>query len=258
MLRAEDDPTALPAVPTRFHEHVRYDCAVTAPKPAPISRRERPAKPALTRQGIIDAALTILRDEGLHKVTMRRIAAALDTGPASLYVYVHNTADLHAQILDALLGPVVVTAAPLAGTWRDRLKALLTNYLEILVGHPQIARMAMSTQPSGPNYLALAEAILALLNEGGVSGQAAAWGLDLLLLYPTAIAVEHSAPTPAGQKADEIAALATNIATADATRYPHIVALREPLISGDGRARTDWALDVLLDGILAAGRTPRR
>ena len=231
---------------------------MTAPKPAPISRRERPAKPALTRQGIIDAALTILHDEGLHKVTMRRIAAALDTGPASLYVYVHNTADLHAQILDALLGPVVA-AIPAAGTWRDRLKTLLTDYLKILAGHPQIAQMAISTQPSGPNYLALAEAILALLGEGGVSDQAAAWGLDLLLLYPTAIAVEHSDHTRAEQKADEIAALATTIATADATRYPHIVALREPLMSGDGQARTDWALGILLDGILAASsRTPSR
>jgi AcrR family transcriptional regulator len=225
---------------------------VTAPKRAPISRRERPAKPALTRQGIIDAALAILRDEGLHKLTMRRIAVVLDTGPASLYVYINNTADLHAQILDALLGPVVATALP-AGTWRDRLKALLTSYLKLLADHPQIARMAMSTQPSGPNYLALAEAILALLGEGGVSDQAAAWGLDLLLLYPTAIAVEHSAPTPTEQRANERSALATNIATADDTRYPHIVQLSEALMSGDGPARTDWGFDVLLDGILAAG-----
>ena len=225
---------------------------MTAAKPAPISRRERPAKPALTRQGIIDAALAILRDEGLDKVTMRRIAVALDTGPASLYVYVNNTGDLHAQILDALLGPLVA-AAPASGPWRDRLKALLTSYLRLLGDYPQIARMVMSTQPSGPNYMALAEAVLALLGEGGVSDQAAAWGLDLLLLYPTAIAVEHSAPAPAQQRADEAAALATSIATADETRFPHIVRLSEALVSGDPVARTDWAFDVLLDGILAAG-----
>jgi AcrR family transcriptional regulator len=225
---------------------------MTTAKPAPISRRERPAKPALTRQGIIDAALAILREEGLDKVTMRRIAVALDTGPASLYVYVNNTGDLHAQILDALLGPVV-EAAPARGSWRDRLKALLTSYLRLLADYPQIARMIMSTQPSGPNYLALAEAVLALLVEGGVSDQAAAWGLDLLLLYATAIVVEHSAPTPARQRADEAAALATSIATADQTRYPHVVRLREALVSGDAAARTDWAFDVLLDGILTAG-----
>src|SRR5256885_125984 len=139
-----------------------------------------------------------------------------------MYVNAHTTADLHAKTLAALQSRVVA-AIPAAGTWRDRLKTLLTDYLKILAGHPQIAQMAISTQPSGPNYLALAEAILALLGEGGVSDQAAAWGLDLLLLYPTAIAVEHSDHTRAEQKADEIAALATTIATADATRYRQIV-----------------------------------
>ncbi|QIY94277.1 TetR/AcrR family transcriptional regulator [Streptomyces sp. S1D4-11] len=219
-------------------------------KSAPISRRERPAKPALTRQGIIDAALAILRDEGLGKVTMRRIAAALDTGPASLYVYVRNTGDLHAQILDSLLGPVKVPASE-AGTWRDRMKALLAGYGEVLFRHPEIARMAMSTQPSGPNYLALADAILGLLDEGGVSGREAAWAMDLLLLYPTAVAVEHSSPKSATREA-EFSALAAKIATADPARYPHVARLGDTLVSGDGPGRSDWALDVILDGVLAA------
>lgn len=225
---------------------------MTSEKPAPISRRERPAKPALTRQGIIDAALTILRDEGLGKVTMRRIAAALDTGPASLYVYVRNAEDLHAQILDSLLGPVAVPG-PGTGSWRDRLKTLLTGYRNVLFQHPEMARMALSTHPSGPNYMALAEAILALLDEGGVSGRAAAWGLDLLLLHPTAVAVEHSGPRSPTREAEEMSALATKISSADPARYPHIARHGDQLTSGDGPARSDWALDVLLDGILAAG-----
>ena len=44
--------------------------------------------------------------------------------------------------------------------------------------------------------------------------------------------------------------------SADETRYPHIVRLSEPLVSGDAVARTDWAFDVLLDGIVAAGARP--
>lgn len=218
----------------------------------PVSRRERPAKPALTRQGIVDAALVILRDEGMSKVTMRRIATALDTGPASLYVYVRDTEDLHAQILDTLLAPVA-TAVPAEGSWRDRLKALLASYRNVLFRHPEIARMALSTQPSGPNYMALGNAILGLLSEGGVSDRAAAWGLDLLLLYPTAVAVEHSTQKSSTQKAEDLTALAAHIAIVDATRYPHIARLGDELLSGDGLDRASWAFDVLIDGILAAG-----
>ncbi|MDF2117266.1 TetR/AcrR family transcriptional regulator [Roseiarcaceae bacterium H3SJ34-1] len=223
------------------------------------SRRERPAKPALTRQGIIDAALVILHNEGLSRVTMRRIATALDTGPASLYVYVRDTGDLHAQILDALLGPISAAgAAPdgQAGPWRDRLKALLTRYRNVLFAHPEIARMALSTQPSGPNYMAMVDAILALLAEGGVPDKAAAWGVDVLLLYPTAIAVEHGDPRQASRKARDFSSLAARVVAIDAARYPHIARLGPELMSGNGAARSDWAFDVLLDGILAAASHP--
>src|ERR1700742_4061584 len=85
----------------------------------PRSRRQRPSKPALTRPGIVAAAVEIMGAEGLAKVTARRLAQDLDTGPASLYVYFRNTAELHAAILDELLG--TVPAPPAAGDWRERL-----------------------------------------------------------------------------------------------------------------------------------------
>jgi AcrR family transcriptional regulator len=214
------------------------------------SRRERPAKPALTRDGIIAAALDILRAEGLKKVTMRRIAAALDTGPASLYVYVRNTEDMHAQILDALLSSIDV---PESGVWRDRLKGLLTSYARVLFDYPEIARMTMSTQPSGPNYLTLAESILALLHEGGVPDREASWAVDLLLLYPTAHAVERGARTSATREAEEFSALETSIAAADSERHPNIARLGDDLLSG-GPERFAWGLDVLLNGVLASPR----
>jgi AcrR family transcriptional regulator len=216
----------------------------------PASRRERPAKPALTRAGIVEAALGILREEGLARVTMRRIAAVLDTGPASLYAYVHNTEDLHAQILDALLAPV---PAPLAaGSWRDRLGELIARYRDVLFAHPEIARMAVSTRPDGPHHTAVVEAILDLLGEAGATDRAAAWGVDLLLLYPTAIAAEQSS------RADPDAALRRTseaIRTADPARHPTLTRLGPELISGAGPDRYAYALDVLLNGILA-GRRP--
>lgn len=216
---------------------------------APRSRRERPAKPALTRQGIIEVALTILRDEGLNKVTMRRIAEALDTGPASLYVYVRNTADLHAQILDALLAGV--TQASLAeGTWRDRVKQVLTRYMLVLYEYPEIARMTLTMHLSGPNYLALLEHILALLQEGGMPDREAAWAVDLLLLYATANAAEHSTRESSAQAADLDSTFVAVITGADASRYPHVARLGNELFSGSGLERFQWGIDALLAGAL--------
>jgi len=220
--------------------------------PAPRSRRERPAKPALTRPGIIAAALRILSEEGLSKVTMRRIAAVLDTGHASLYVYVRDTEDLHAQILDALLASVALDGT---GSWRERLKALLTSYGDVLRNHPEMARMALSTQPNGPHYVAIVEQVLALLREGGADDRAAAWGVDLLLLFPTAIAVEHNVGVSPKREAERLSDLAERLGAVDPRQHPNIARVGPQLVSGDGPSRSDWALDVLLDGILARTTT---
>lgn len=223
------------------------------PTTRPGSRRERPAKAALTREGIIAAALQILENEGLGKVTMRRIAATLDTGAASLYVYVRNTADLHAQILDELLGRIEPVRT---GTWRERLVALLEQYTAVLFQYPEIAQMSISTRPSGPNYLALLDELLGLLHEGGVGDAQAAWGVDLLLAFPTATAVEHGLNHQSGDNtADEaLADLGTKIAAADPAVHLHLARLGDYLISGSGPERTRWGYDVLIDGISRAPR----
>jgi AcrR family transcriptional regulator len=212
------------------------------------SRRERPAKPALTRDGIIAVALEILRNEGLAKVTMRRIASVLDTGPASLYVYVRNTEDLHAQILDALLGSLTIPVVK-RGSWRERLVELVSAYGMILFEYPELARMAMSTQPSGPHYLAALDVLLALLKEGGASDGAAGWGADLLLLYATAIAAEHGmrAITPGD---DSFATLASEILAADPDRYPTVHRLGAVMLSGEGAERFRWQLASVINGVL--------
>ncbi|MFE9899776.1 TetR/AcrR family transcriptional regulator [Streptomyces achromogenes] len=210
---------------------------------APRSRRERPAKPALTREGIVAAAVAILRAEGLRKVTMRRLAQELDTGPASLYVYVRNTDELHAAVLDELLG--TVGPAPAEGSWRERLERVLTRYTAMLLEHPSLARSALTARPSGPHYLRLIETLLGLLREGGVPGAQAAWGVDLLLQHATATAAEHAGEeSPAAWEAT-----ARALREAPATTHPHIAADPGALLSGTPEARLSWAFQTLITGI---------
>ncbi|MEV6833264.1 TetR/AcrR family transcriptional regulator [Streptomyces sp. NPDC051133] len=210
---------------------------------SPRSRRERPAKPALSREGIVAAAVAILRAEGLRKVTMRRLAQELDTGPASLYVYVRNTDELHAAVLDELLG--TVGSAPAAGTWRERLEGLLTACTAMLLEYPGLARSALTARPSGPHYLRLVENLLALLQEGGVPRAQAAWGVDLLLQHATATAAEHAGEEPLG----DWQAVERALREAPADTHPHIAAGADELLSGTPEARLSWAFRTLINGI---------
>jgi AcrR family transcriptional regulator len=226
---------------------------VIAPS-SPRSRRERPAKPALSQEAIIAAAVAILRDEGLEHLTMRRLASALDTGAASLYVYFRSTAELHAAVLDALLGTVTLEPTAGKGSWQDRITRVLASYTSMLMAHATLARSALVSRPSGPNYLALVERLLRLLQEGRVPHDRAAWGIDLLLLFATSLAAEHgprelSADVPAQEEA-----LVTALRNASGARYPAIAAVGEDLLSGPPEARYAWGITVLLAGIAAVPR----
>ncbi|MBW8795504.1 MAG: TetR/AcrR family transcriptional regulator C-terminal domain-containing protein [Streptomyces sp.] len=209
----------------------------------PRSRRERPAKPALTREGIVAVAVEILRAEGLPKVTMRRLAQELDTGPASLYVYVRNTAELHAAVLDELLGSI--GPAPAAGGWRERLEGVLVAYTRMLLEYPSLARSALTAWPSGPHYLDLIETLLGLLDEGGVPRERAAWGVDLLLQRATATAAEH-----AGEASrEDWDTLGQALSQVSDRTHPHIAAASGVLLSGAPEARVSWAFQALINGI---------
>jgi AcrR family transcriptional regulator len=217
------------------------------------SRRERPAKPALTRAGIVAAALAVMRAEGLERVTMRRIAAELDTGAASLYVYVRNTAELHAAMLEELLAQIDLSPVSAPGDWRGRLVEILTSYTTILFEHLGLAQSALVTRPNGPAYLALVDAILALLGAGGVPADRAAWAVDLLLHVATSTAVEHGTRARAIDAGDEEEALAAALRDVRADRFPHIAAIgAAELMSGPGRL--DWGFRVLINGVI---HTPR-
>lgn len=223
----------------------------------PTSRRERPAKSALSREGIVAAAVDLLHREGLERVTMRRLATELDTGPASLYVYVRDTGDLHAAVLDALLGTVDLASTPAMkdASWQDRLVEVLSSYTRVLFQHPGLARAALFTQPNGPRYLDLLERLLELLAEGGVAADRAAWVVDLLLQRATATAAEHNGRKELEQSR-EFNDLRSTLRGVSRATHPHIAAVAGELLSGTGPERLRWSFQVLLNGVLSTPRSP--
>ena len=224
-------------------------------KPSPVSRRERPAKPALTREGIVATALEVMRAEGLERVTMRRLAQELDTGAASFYVYVRNTADLHAYMLDDLLSGLDLRPVRAKGDWRERLVALLWSYTVMLIENPGLAQSALLTRPTGPGYLRLVDGLLALLDHE-VPPDRAAWAVDLLLHFATSNAVEHGTRRQAIDAGAEDDRLVEAIQTATAGTYPHIAAQGLELMSGTGPDRVIWGFHCLINGFLVTPRPP--
>jgi AcrR family transcriptional regulator len=198
----------------------------------------------------VDAALRIIEREGADRLTMRQLASELDTGPASLYVYVKNTTELNAKIIDRLLMELDLSWDGME-PWRERLHRALSDYSALLARRAELAIAALQVWPDGPNYLDLIELVVRLLLSGGADERTAARGVDLLLQHATASAVEWTAR--ARQDGQDLAALTDTLAGADPARHPNLAKLgAEIFTEGSHDERGRWAIDTLLDGIVTA------
>jgi len=221
----------------------------------PRSTRDRPAKAPLSEKAIVDAALAITQAEGLEAVTMRRVAAKLDTGAASLYVYFANRDELLRAMMDSVSGTVpLVTPEP--QRWREQVHDLTRRIREALEAHPGLAVALSGEPPLTENSLAGVENLLGILFAGGIAAQDAAWACDILMLIVTATAAETDVRRAAGRTSDAdrddaSAGIRDAFTALPAERFPLITAHSSELVAGAADDRFRFAVDTFLDGLVA-------
>jgi AcrR family transcriptional regulator len=246
---------------------------VTAPigPSRPDNPRTRPAKAPLSREAVVAAALRLVDEAGFAAVTMRRVAKALDTGPASLYVYVADRGELMAAAYDLALAAVELPGAA-DGDWRARLEQLVDRVITALGDHDDIALVAVDGVQTGRHSLRIMETLMALLREGGIDDAVCAWAADLLDQYIVSSALERAGwlraqrarQTPPSHATEELMSRAVAkdldavFDTLPADEYPTIHALRGSMTgTGESATRAAWKLRVIIDGLLAQHERPR-
>jgi AcrR family transcriptional regulator len=228
------------------------------PLPWESRSRKAPVRRTLSRAAIVDAAVKVLDQEGVAALSMRRVAQELGTGAASLYAHVANRDELEALVFDQISEEVPVpTVKP--ETWREDLHQLLRDTVDVLRRHPGAASLAMGRIPLGPNALARTEVMLALLKAGGVSDRMAGFAVDLLYLYVTATALEESIYLQRGQTEESMREYFTQVAgylrALPVGRFPHLVALVDPILEGGGDERFELGVEVLISGLVHTRQT---
>ncbi|WP_152520929.1 TetR/AcrR family transcriptional regulator [Nocardiopsis halophila] len=229
----------------------------TVPVP-PWRKAPRPtARRPLSTAAVVEAALRIMAEEGPAGVTMRRVAQALDTGPASLYAHVRDKQDLHELMLDEVFAGVPVPV-PDPARWRDQLREHALLQLRVLMEHPGSAEIAMRTViPTTPRLLAHMDAQLGILRAGGMGPEAAGAAGDLLALYGTAFAFEQEVHggLASGAGAEDVARRVGEITgylrSLPQGMFPHLAAVMAGLSPerGDVMRTFEFGLDAIIAGI---------
>jgi AcrR family transcriptional regulator len=211
-------------------------------------------KAPITVDRIVDVAFRLVEAEGFDALTMRRLAAALQTGPASLYAHVRSKSELDDLLIGQLCSRVNLPA-PDPEHWRAQILDVCAQMRDQYLRYPGISRAALAAVPNSLDTLRIAEGMLAILLAGGVPAQSAAWAIDAAFLYVSAYSFEVSLRRHAGDKADgqiDGAELIERFRMLPVDRFPNTVAYARELTSGDGHDRFDFTLELLLRGLTPA------
>jgi len=127
----------------------------------------RGPKPALTVEGIVEAALRVADAEGIAAMSMRRVADELGAGAMTLYRYVPGKAELLDVMLDTVYGELPKRVVP--GDWRAKLDEVARENRELYLKHPWMLHVAVSRPPLGPQVMAKYEYELAAVEGIGLT-----------------------------------------------------------------------------------------
>jgi AcrR family transcriptional regulator len=230
-------------------------------QPISPAKPVRTPKEPLTRERIVDAAMRLLIEQGYEAVSMRKVAQDLGTGAASLYAHVANKRELDQLLVERAAEQMDIPRNPDPERWQDQLKDAMREMLRVFRANPGVARAAIGQVPLGEQALQATESILAILKAGNVADQAAAWAVDLIPLYVTAIAFEETVQGASGWTQADVAGFVAEMRTffdhLPADRYPLTVALAPALTAGaSGDERFEFGIAVITAGLASFAQQP--
>ncbi|SEG85364.1 regulatory protein, tetR family [Nonomuraea solani] len=141
---------------------------------------DRPRRPRLSRERIVEAAVALLDAEGAAGFSMRALAARLRAGTMSLYEYVQSKEDVLDLALDEVIGEIE-PAGP--GPWRETLIAQLTSSRAVMRRHPWVPALTATRPLLGPNAVARSGVFYAALAGAGLSGPTLTAAVGTLTSY---------------------------------------------------------------------------
>ena len=210
---------------------------------------QRPVRPALNREYIIQVALKLMDREGAEKLSMRKLGAELGVDPMAIYYYLPNKAALFDGIVEAIYAEVDFD--PLAtDDWRELIASFLRQLRDVLRRHPNAVHVLATRPGYTPANLALADKALDALSASGLSPRQALIVADCLRAY-TIGHVFAEVSEPVGGETHSMDG-ASEIMTTEA--YPH---LSRAIVGG---YRPDEQFEVglraMLDGFSRPGALP--
>ncbi|MFG2186646.1 TetR/AcrR family transcriptional regulator C-terminal domain-containing protein [Nocardia iowensis] len=210
--------------------------------------RNRP----LTRAVMLAAALEIIDEDSIDRLSMRRLGAALGRDPMVLYRHAANKAAVLEGVAEIVLEQLTIdTTDP---DWQHQLRVVARDFRRLAVAHPNVVPLLVTHPLATPiglrplGTLRPLERLLALLTHADFSGA------DALHIYRALFGFLYGHILTELQEVVEHPEETTDLLRMGLHRlpiveFPLLRGLASELAGYDGVAELELGLDILLSGI---------
>ncbi|MBE3001971.1 TetR/AcrR family transcriptional regulator C-terminal domain-containing protein [Nocardiopsis sp. HNM0947] len=218
---------------------------------AGLGQPKRGPRHQLTVERVVGAAMDAVEADGVEALSMRKVAARLGVGAATLYTYVPDRSALLALMVEEMIGQ-----APLPhtrpGTWREKVETWAREDLESFRAHPWLVEVTGGAY-IGPNGFAWTDSAIRVFDGTGLSAEEAMAAVDavdgLVRGHVAKVVADDRAARWTDPEGRSFATVQESYLTTyriEPGRFPAVERLADPLGPVEAFER---ALGWLLDGV---------
>jgi len=207
--------------------------------------------PRISREAMLDAAVAIVRAEGVEGLTMRNLARALAVDPMALYRHVGDKEELLDAIVERLLSAIPVPPRRLS--WQRRVQGVVAALVGFARQHPSLMPLLAARGYGSGSGWAIVECVLGACEDAGLGRKEAAAAASLLLHFALGLCVAQSSSGGRWDDAPEVAAFVDGL---EPSRFPSSRRLAPTLLALESDHLGRAPLRLLTDAL--AMLAPRR
>ena len=200
------------------------------------------ARTPLTRDRIIEAAVSYADENGVDDLSMRKLGAELGVEAMSLYNHVENKDDIYDGMIDQIFGGILIPGDELG--WKERARRIGKATMAEFSRHPWIVHLCMARGIFGPGALRFMDHVLGLLSDAGFDDEEAHHAWQMLASHTLGYAFQYG--TAAREK--DFAELEERLPRLT-RELPHVARLAPLLINCSWDAEYMFGLEIILDGL---------
>jgi AcrR family transcriptional regulator len=201
----------------------------------------------LSRARILAAALQLVDEQGVDKLSMRRLATVLGVDAMALYRHLPDKAAVIGGMVELVFGEFQLPSLPNGG-WREQVRAFVAAYRALAQRHPNlIVYVVTHIEVAAPAVFAVGEELIAALRQAGLTPLQAITALNLIVDYLNGFVLGESSGR-LGQPG-EFTEFYAMLNALPADRYPAMRAAYGALDEATLQAHANDALELILAGI---------